>query len=339
MADQETSLRDDIDAAISDVEDTTEENTASAIQETAAPETAEETQEEISGQEPTGDAAPAPDAEADAVAAPASQAPVDWAPEVKAKWSELSPDVQTAIAAREAHINETLRDTAGIRQEYDEFNAMITPYAPLMQAEGATDPRQAIQGLLNTTATLSMGSAQQKADKIAGMINHYGIDIEILDQILSGQVVTAQQAPPSDPRIDAIWQRMQNAEQQQTQQQQAEAASTIETFAADPANVHFNDVKLAMADFIDVAASHGQDMTLEEAYQRACLSDPRIAPLVTQNLNAQIAQGHQSAVSGARMAAGSLAGKPAASGAGAGLDENMSLRETIASQFEGGRRI
>ena len=335
MADQETSLRDDLESAIADTDDNAEEiTTTHEVEETAAPQAAEETQEEVSGQGSPGEPAAAP-AEAPA---PVAQPPVDWAPEVKAKWQELPPDVQSSIAAREAHINETLRDTADIRQDYDDFNNMLQPYAPLMQAEGASDPFQAIQGLLNTTATLAMGSAQQKAGKIAAMINHYGIDIEALDQILAGQAPPQQQAPPSDPRIDQIWDRIQSAEQQQYQAEVGNAQNSIQAFAADPNNVHFESVKLAMADFIEIADKNGHDMTLEEAYQRACLSDPQIAPLVTAEFANQAAQGHQQAVAGARRAAGSLAGKPA-SGAMTGITDDMSLRDTIKAQLAGSDRI
>lgn len=335
MADQETSLREDLESAIADTDTDAEETTTTdEVEETAAPQATEETQEEVPGEGAPGEPAAEPAAEA----APVAQPPVDWAPEVKAKWQELPPDVQSAVAAREAHINETLRETADIRQDYDDFNAMLQPYEPLMQAEGATDPLQAIHGLLNTTATLAMGSAQQKAGKIAAMINHYGVDIETLDQILAGQAPAQPAAPPSDPRIDQIWQRMQAAEQGQYQQQQQEAQTSIQAFAADPKNVHFQSVKNTMADFIEIADQNGNDMTLEEAYQRACLADPQIAPLVTAEFANQTAQSHQQTVAGARRAGGSLAGKPA-SGATTGITDDMSLRDTIKAQLAGADRI
>ena len=341
MADQETSLREDLESAIADTDDSAEETeTTNEVEETAAPQAEEEAQEEVSGEGSPADASPEnPPNIPPETDTPAVQPPVDWAPEVKAKWQELPPDVQSAVAAREAHINETLRETAGIRQDYDDFNAMIAPYEPLMQAEGAGDAFQAIQGLMNTTATLAMGSAQQKAGKIAAMINHYGVDINTLDEILSGQA-PAQQQPqtPSDPRIDQIWNRMQAAEQGQYRQQQEEAQTSIQTFAADPKNVHFQSVKNTMADFIEIADKNGQNMTLEEAYQRACLADPQIAPLVTAEFANQTAQSHQQTVAGARRAAGSIMGKPAG-GAGNAITDDMSLRDTIKAQLAGSDRI
>ena len=340
MADQETSLREDLESAIASDGDSAEEiENTHEVEATAAPETEEETQEEVSGEGAPADASPENPPNIPPETAPqAVQPPVDWAPEVKAKWQELPPDVQSAVAAREAHINETLRETAGIRQDCDDFNAMIAPYEPLMQAEGASDAFQAIQGLMNTTATLAMGSAQQKASKIAAMINHYGVDINTLDEILSGQAPAQQPQTPSDPRIDQIWNRMQAAEQGQYQQMQQEAQTSIQTFAADPKNVHFQSVKNTMADFIEIADKNGQNMTLEEAYQRACLADPQIAPLVTAEFANQTAQSHQQTVAGARRAAGSIMGKPAG-GAGNAITDDMSLRDTIKAQLAGSDRI
>jgi hypothetical protein len=331
MADQdETSLRDDLEESIEKVEP--EETTKDEVETAAETETTEETQTEVSGE-----VAETPETTTEPVVAETTtQPPVDWAANVKEQWKDLPPEVQGQIAQREAHINEKLRETAGIRQEYDSFSEMISPYIPLMQAEGAQNPQEAVQGLLNTTATLSMGNPQQKAQKIAAMIGNYGVDIELLDGLLAGNAPAQPAAPPSDPRIDAIWQRMQQAEQNSNQQMQGEAATSISEFAAKPENIHFQSVKNVMADFIDMAGTHGQDMTLEEAYQRACLSDPNIAPLVT----AQFANNNSgtNAVAAAQAAAGSIAGKPAA-GSHTGLKEDMTLRESIEAQFGSGDRI
>lgn len=320
---EDKTLRETLEESIEKVEgEEVETEEVDEVETKAEEETTEETETEVSGEE-VEQQEPAVEAK------PATQPPVDWANEVKEKWADLPPDVQTSIVNREAHINETLRETADIRKEHSAFSEMIAPYIPVMQAEGAADPQQAIQGLLNTTATLTMGSPQQKAQKIAAMINHYGIDIQTLDQLLAGQA-PPENTPPSDPRIDAIWNRMQQSEQATVQQAQQEASKNIQQFAADPKNVHFQTVKEAMADFIDVASSHGHAMTLDEAYQRACLADPQIAPLVT----AQYANSASVDTTANDAAASSISGKTASSGHNA-IKEDMSLRETIEAQFVG----
>ncbi len=344
MAEQETSLREDLEAAAAEVEENSE------VQEQAAPETAQEEKTEVPGEgEPTAEAAeqdpePAEPAEP-AKPAAAPKPPVDWAPEVKAKFADLDPEVQAAIVERERGINEALQQTADIRHQYDNFNQMISPYLPLMQAEGVSDPAVAIKGLLETTAALQMGNPQQKAQRIAGLIQHYAVDIETLDNLLAGN-------PAADPQmsqfeqmlnqrlapVDQLLQRANQAQAMQAQQQEMEANQTIEQFAADPKNVHFEAVRTVMADFLDMAGQRGQQMSIQEAYDRACALDPQIAPAVMQERAQQAAQGQQGMLAGKKNAASSIHGRPASTNT-AILSDDMTLRETIAAQLEGSDRI
>ena len=344
MADQDNSLRDDIMAAADEIEP--EEVTTDEIEEAAAPQAAQETQEEVPEQELAGDEpAGEPSADEPPSDVAASKPPVDWAPEVKEQWSKLDPAVQSAIADRERHINETLQHTAEARHAVESFNQMFQPYIPLMQAEGVSDPMVAINGLLQTTAALSMGSPAQKAQRIAGLIEHYGVDIATLDQVLSG----GQAADPSETRLEQLLdqrlapvnqliERANQADYQQRAQIDAEVSNDIAAFAADAQNVHFEAVRGVMADFMDMAAHNGQAMSIQDAYKRACLADPRIAPLVTQQFAQEAAQGQQGMLAGKRNAASSITGHPAA-GANTGLDAGMSIRETLEAQLGGSDRI
>ena len=328
---EDKSLRETIEEAAatagSDDEVVVDEEVVDEVETAAETEAEEETETEVSGEEVAAEVVEPPPT-------PDLNAPVDWNEHLKSEWGDLPQEVKQAITERNKQVDTVLQETAGIRDEYDNFSAMIQPYIPLMQAEGNSDPQQAIQGLLNTTATLSMGSQVQKAQKIAAMIEHYGVDIQTLDGMLAGEAPAAQPVAPADPRIDQIWNQMQVAQQQNTQQVQQEAGQNIQQFAADPANVHFPVVRERMADWIDMAGQRGQEMTLQDAYFKACLEDPQIAPLVT----AQFANTGTNAAQAARVAASSISGKPAASGHTA-IKEDMSLRETIASQIvgDGGR--
>ena len=347
MAD-ETSLREDLEAASESVEDNAEE--AAVEVESAATEEAEgqtsEAQEEVSekdGEKPLLDAEPAAEAAAPVAEA---KAPLDWSDEVKAKWSELPKDVQDTILNRERHVNDVLQKSADARNAVSQFEQMISPYTPLMQAEGVTDPMQAINGLLQTTAALSLGSPAQKAQKIANLIAHYGVDIQTLDSVLAGE-------PAQDPQqtqleqmlnqrlapVDQLLQRVNQAEQQSQQQLAQENAQTIEQFASDPKNVHFEAVREVMADFLDMAAAHNQGMTLEQAYERACMAVPEVA----QQVMAQRAQGvagqQAQTLAGKTAAAASVHGQsgPAAT---AGIEEGSSMREALeqaAGLHQGGR--
>jgi hypothetical protein len=337
--DQETSLRDEILAAADEV-DASEEETVSEQQTQPEEKAAEETPQEVpeeTVEEPELAAAPEPE--------PQIKPPVDWPAEVASKFAELPSEVQQAIHNREVHINDVLQQSSEARNAVGAFTQMFQPYVPLMQAEGVSDPLQAVEGLLKTTAQLAMGTPQQKAERIAGLINHYGIDIQMLDSVLAG-------APAQDPQtsqfeqmldqrlapVNQLISRVQQLDQQTAQQSQAEAAKTIEAFAADPKNAHFAQVKNVMADFLDMAAAQGRQMTMEEAYMRACMADPSIADQVMAERSQALAADGQQAAQKARNAASSLKGNAAGVDPGI-ITDDMSLRDTIAAQVEGDGRI
>ena len=246
----------------------------------------------------------------------AKQAPMDWAPDTKAKWGELPADVQESIHAREVAVNQMFQETANDRRTAQSMYSMAQAFAPVFAAEGVQDPMQGIQGLLNITATLQQGVPVQKAERIAGLIKHYGVDITALDNILSDnsednepqqqQQQQAQQMQQMlDQRlapVDQLVQQANQAQQYQYQQQHQQTNQTIEQFAQDPANTHFDAVRTVMADFVDLAAANGQQLSLKEAYDRACAATPAIANQMVQQRGNQVAnkQRAASSISGRR---------------------------------------
>lgn len=346
MAEQDNSLREDLEAAIETVEETAEEET-SAVEVEAAEETtgeAAEAKAEVSGEggEVAGEPGTVPAPEA---AAPTP--PVDWAPEVQDKWNDLPAEVQAAIADRERHFNDVMQQSSDARGAVEQFSNMFQPYIPLMQAEGVSDPLVAVEGLLKTTAMLAIGSPQQKAQRIAGLINHYGVDIATLDALLAGEPVADPQETKIQQMLDQrlapvnqLLNRVQQAEQQSQAQFQQETQQTIEQFAKDPQNVFFPQVREVMADFLDMAAQRGLEMTLKQAYDRACMSVPEISQKILSGQAGGIASGSQQQIAGKRNAASSVHGHPGAVGT-SDITEDMSLRETleVAAGLHGKGRI
>ena len=339
MADKETSIRDDLEAAIEadeseqpEIEERDEEG-RQAAQEGAQEEVSEEAVREDPNQ-PEEDRVEDP-AGKPAKAAKGPTAPVDWSPTVKDKWKDLPPEVQQAIAKRERDVNVTLEQTTSARRISEHFIKTVEPYRAIMAAEGVQDPMVAINGLMNTAAQLQVGNPQQKAQRIAGLIKHYGIDIELLDSVLAGeQLPQGQQQPASDPRIDQIWQRMQQAEQNQQQQVTYQAHQSIGEFAADPKNEFFEHVRLRMADILDVARVNNEQMSLEDAYSSACYANPEIRGI----LQKRQMYGGQGMMEQKKAASSSISGRRS-SGSDAHKADNMSLRELLESQMGDTGRI
>ncbi len=324
---EETSLRDDILSAAGEDENETEQET----------EATEETQEEVQAEAEPAEEPVKTDTEL--------KPPVDWSPEVAATWGDLSPEVQTAIHERERHVNQVLQESADSRHAVESFNQMIQPYAPMMQAEGVTDPLQAVHGLLQTTSKLMMGTPQQKAQTIAGLIAHYGVDISTLDATLAGE-------PTVDPAVNQFNQvldqrlaplqqlldRVNQTDQASAEKSKAEATQSIQQFSADPKNKYFEQVRNEMADQIEIAAQGGRQITMEQAYQSACMANPQVAPLMLQDLADEAAQKGNKVAEAAANAGVSVSGIPTG-GSVNELTDDMSLREMLESQVAGGNRI
>ena len=271
-------------------------------------------------------------------------APVDWSAELKAGFGTLPEPVQKAIHQREVHINRVLQESAESRRMAESVVRTVEPYRAMMVAEGVNDPMQAIDGLLKTAATLSMGSQSQKAQRLAQLVQHYGVDIETLDKALAGSLPKNTE---EDRVNNIVNQRIGQYEQQQRQQQeQAEryyaeqnANMTVEQMSQDPQFPHFEDVREIMADFVDVATAHGQQYSLDDFYQRACMMVPHIAQQVIQERSGSFMQGQQQRVDQKRNAASSITGKASSNSSGGSALGEMSLRDALAAQMGGGGRI
>lgn len=330
---EEGTMRDDFLDAIDEVEPDgvddehlQEGATSEAVEPPETGETQEETQEEVPAE--TGEA-PEP---------AKNKAPVGWSPTSKAKWDELPPEVQQQVHEREVAVDQLMAQTADDRRTAQNFNQLCTAYAPVFAGEGMGDNYLGgVQGLMNICAELQQGGVAQKAQRIAGLIQHYGVDIEALDTVLSGQQPSPEQQGNQqiqqylDQRLAPVNELMSTINQNRQNQQyqiEAEAEQSIGEFGADPQNVYFENVRYAMADFLDMAGHNGQEMSLQEAYDRACAMNPEIAGLVAQQRAAQQQESSGQASRRRRQAASSITGRQNSSQSMTGGQDMRSLIET-----------
>ena len=294
-----------------------------------------EAEQEAAVEEPTlEDASGEADAEIEAV--PSSKnynvekAPSGWTPENREMWADVPPNLKQQIMKRDHEVEDLFRNTAEARRSFKQFNETIDPFRSVIAAHNA-QPMEAIQGLLQTATALQMGTPQQKAQRISQLINHYGIDINTLDTILSGQ---QPENAPDDAMQQAIDARMQPMEnffndmqnrqydhQLQSDQQVQDDIGVFETKAE-----FFEDVRLDMADLMDFATQRGQDMSLQQAYDKACSLHPEISRVMTQR-KSQTDLGIKKQVSNGSLRT-SLGGVPDSSG-------GLELRAQLESLWDG----
>lgn len=309
IADEETGE----DVELSDSEELRALITDAMDEEPAVDEADEETPSSIEAkgeEEPAvdnkiGKEAPEPDATSDD-AAKLDAAPLDWTPALREKWKDLDPAVKKQVMDRDKHVNQMLQDGAQSRKTGESLNGLAQSYKAILDAEGVSDPMQAVEGLFKTVGTLRMGSPQDKANTIAKMIQVYGVDINTLDAAIVGGQETA--APAVDPTIQKmINDQMAPVNQllnNMTLQQDNNVQTEVQTFAG--ANEFYEDVKMTMADFLEVAAKNGQKMTMEDAYNRSCAINPEISKVKADRAMQENLLGNSSLMETKKRAASSV---------------------------------
>ena len=264
---------------------------------------------------------------------PKVKAPAGWTPAQREQWSKIPSELQQQITAREAEIAKTMANSSDSRNVHDRMAKLGQSYAPIMAAEGVSDPVQAAEGLFQTVSQLRMGTPQQKAETIANLINHYGVDITTLDDALVGK--PQQQSPQTEMErileekmapFNQMMQLLEQAKGKSQTQVQESAQQSVQDFAK---NAEFlGDVRNDMADMIDFAHSRGQEMSLQDAYNKAVAMNPEISKVLEQRK----IMGGNKALQQKRAASSSLNGKR--SGLTAPPSGGTSMRDDITLALE-----
>jgi hypothetical protein len=265
----------------------------------------------------------------------ALKAPVNWSATEREQWSKIPTDVQGRIHEREKDMATAMADTAQARSTQGRVDQLGGSYASVLAAEGVSDPIQAAEGLFKTVAQLRMGTQQQKAQQIAQLIEHYGVDIQALDS----QLVDTPQAQQNTELERMVNERMQPYEQvmqqfnqqQENQNQQARTQADNQVAEFGKTKEFLNDVRTTMADLIDTSAKRGEQLPLERAYDMACALNPQVANVISQRKEQESLTGQKQALQSKQAAASTLNGRRGAVSSGQGA---MSLREHLSSSWD-----
>jgi hypothetical protein len=252
----------------------------------------------------------------------AERAPNSWKPATREHWAAVHPEVKAEIVRREKEIQVTLSQTAQVRKFAQDFAQTVNPYSHLIRAQNST-PLQAVNNLMATAAGLMQGSAEQKAKIVSEIISNYGIDIQVLDKVLSSGGYNPAGAQPQQPvpqwaqPLFGFMDNVQKMQQQRQVQMQQEADEAITALEQKP---FFDDVREDMADLMETAANRGRLLTPEQAYERAIALNPEIKKIIDQR---ELAAKNRNPVSEAaatlaraRKAASSVKGAPVGAKAG-----------------------
>lgn len=260
-------------------------------------------------------------------------APISWGASAREHWKEVPDSVKQQVLKRENQIATALESGKENRKVGERFMDVVNKFHPIIAAEGVTDPVQGFHGLMETMAGLRMGTPHQKAALIAKFIHGYGVDINELDGILAGQQTGQPAQPTQNSQLEALLEQkmapvtqfMNDIERQkQIKNQQLQQVTNAEV--ADFASKHefYEDVRMDMADLLDLATKNGRKMSLQQAYDAACAANPEVqGALQTRNNQANLAS--------KRNAASSISGRKA----GGGSAQPESLRAALMQAWEG----
>jgi hypothetical protein len=270
------------------------------------------------------------------------RAPASWRPDIREHWGSLPEPVRAEIQRRETEVARTLQETAEARKTAEAVMKTIEPYQAFIKAENS-NPLQAIDNLMGTAARLRTGTAPELAQLVAGIVNQFGTGrfgngfIEMLDSALAGQ--TPRQDPQQLAMEQVLNQRLapmqsmltqfQQAQLQQQQQATQAAQSEVSTFL-DRAEFG-EDVREDMADIIESYSRRGQNITLQDAYKKACLMNDTVRSVLSQRVKAKGAQQNTQAAQKARSAAVQVSG---AAPMGALRQESTDVRTAIEAAIQ-----
>ena len=266
--------------------------------------------------------------------APELKAPQSWTPQAREKWAGVDPEIKAEIHRRESEAGRVIQSAAQQRQFVDAFERLMQPYEMFIRAENS-NPLAAVDNMMRTAAQLRVGTPAAKVEIVAGIIKNFGIDLQALDSMLAGQApqfAQQQQQPLHDPRVDQLLAMQNHQAQQAAQFEQQSITHGLAQFAQ--GHEFYGDVANTMADILEVQTRQGIPIDLEKIYARACQLHDGVSTILQQRAAAQNTSSNRAAVLRAKRAASSVKGDGTPTGAT--IPKNDSVRAAIEAAIDAG---
>ena len=230
------------------------------------------------------------------------KSPTSLSPEAREEWANTPTAIKEHIARNEERMEGLALKFGANAKRAEAMDQSLAPYAQLFAMNGGAG--NTLPPLLQTASMLQLGSGPQKAEAVASLIKQFGVDIRTLDSLLVGEAPSQESQQQSqvqmavEQAVAPYQQQMQQfQQQQQMQQQQAqnEISNEVNNFGSQ--HEFYNDVRSEMADLLDMAANRGRNMSMQEAYQTACLAHPQISKIMNARQSQKTVQKKQKASS------------------------------------------
>lgn len=261
------------------------------------------------------------------------EAPYNWNADAKAKWADLPQEIRDTVLKREKDIQQFISKADEERQLGINMNKTLSPYMPMIQAEGG-DAVTAVKDLLNTAYLLRQGTPEQKKQLFMQTAQQFGVDLSDLGpaEVPAGMEPLYQQINELKAQVSQQQSLLQRRDLEERNSLQSEIQQEVDAFAADPSHPHYESVKGRMAALM----GSGQAKDLQDAYDQACWASPDIRATLQTQANAEAEakrkaeaaeKAKQARLKGVSLDGGS-SGQPASP-----APEDLPLRQQLEAQF------
>jgi hypothetical protein len=252
---------------------------------------------------------PGPDAPAFAGVTPS---PVSWSAAAKADFQSLPEHIRKEVLKREADMERGRAQWQSSAERLNRLDAVIGPRADYIRMRGMDEAR-AIQALFAAQDLLD----RNPVEGLTHLARTYGVDLRAL------AMATAPQQQPRTPsgaqppaqltalarEVETLKGALEQQRQRAEDSHKAGVLGQVEAFAADPANLYFENVRGRMTGLLRAGAAKD----VAEAYQQAIWGDPEVrAQLLRQQAAARpgSSDAARAKAAQARHASGSITGSP-----------------------------
>jgi len=246
---------------------------------------------------------------------------------VREKWNSLPREVQEEVVRREADSMRLIGSVGPKIRMADEVQQHLSPFLPKLQEQGIP-PSAFIGDLFASVKSLASPNGTERAEVVANIVQAYGVDLKLLDQVLTQRI----QAGPQDAaarraiaQANAVIQQQREGVAHQTE---LETQKALAAFAADPKHEFLDNVRDLMADLIEA----GRAKNLEDAYAAAIWAHPDTRKILLQREATTRAADKTNRARQARRASSAIHGAPQSTGTP--VPQNASLRDTIAAALD-----
>jgi hypothetical protein len=181
---------------------------------------------------------------------------------MKPLYGALPEAVKSYVHQRETELQQGFQKVAQRAGVAEAVLGEFAPYASVLEAEKAT-PIEAIRTLLQTAHALRTGGPEYKKAIILGLVQQYGVDMNT--------ALNPQLANTEAQLTNLATEKLYGVAAQQTAQQ-AQVAQEFESFANDPKNEFFPQVRQIMGGLV----GQGFAKNLKEAYDMAIGMHPEV---------------------------------------------------------------